>query len=113
MNKSYSIKSDSSDSIYQVTFGFDNGLNSINCTCAAADNGTVCKHRAALMNEDYSKLVSKKDIESLKETISKIDFDRYSKLFSEVDKIDLQIKKLDIERKKLKKEAARKLAEGF
>lgn len=53
----FSVRSRSSGEIYDIRVVQSAGPIAILCTCAAAENGTHCKHRLALISGDAGDLV--------------------------------------------------------
>jgi len=43
---------------YQVTFGAASGRVVAYCSCPAGENGSICKHRLAIMDGEVSNLLS-------------------------------------------------------
>lgn len=112
MEYKFDIKSSSSDEIYTVTFKFDN-LISINCNCQAGSVKMLCKHRLNLMDGDTTSLVNPSDVSTILEIIGKIDKNRVSSLYNELNAIEAEIKALETTRKKLRKEIGLKFSNGF
>lgn len=112
MEYKFDIKSSSSDEIYTVTFKFDK-LITINCNCQAGSLKMLCKHRLNLMDGDITSLSNPSDSTTLLEALSKIDKNKVSSLYTDLNTIEAEIKTLEATRKKLRKEIGFKFANGF
>lgn len=112
MEYKFDIKSSSSDEVYIVTFKFEN-LISINCNCQAGSVKMLCKHRLNLMDGDITSLSNPADSSILSEVLSKIDKNKVSSLYTDLNGIEAEIKTLEATRKKLRKEIGLKFANGF
>jgi hypothetical protein len=112
MEYKFNIKSSSSDEIYTIIFKFDE-LISINCNCQAGLTKMLCKHRLNLMDGDITSLSNPSDEKTLSEVLSKIDKNKVSNLYNDLNSIEAEIKNLEATRKKLRKEIGFKFANGF
>jgi hypothetical protein len=112
MEYKFGIKSSSSDEIYTVTFKFDK-LITINCNCQAGLVKLLCKHRLNLMDGDITSLANPSDSSILPEVLNKIDKNKVSNLYNDLNAIETEIKTLEATRKKLRKEIGFKFSNGF
>jgi hypothetical protein len=98
----------SDDNQYEV-IAVREGLHlRMSCTCAAGQNGTICRHRIALMDGDPSLLLSRnvEDIGHLKKLLSGTHVERRYEIICDLEKKKAA---LDDELKREKKALAREM----
>lgn len=96
-----------------MDFLWENGLLSVFCDCAAGEWGKFCKHKWRLLSGDASMLYSEGDIDKLQGIEAWVKESSFSTLYRDVDALEEEIKTLKAEVKVAKKEAEKKLREGF
>jgi hypothetical protein len=113
MEACFEVKSDSSEEIYSVVFGFNNDIITINCDCPAGQMKTLCKHRLRLLDGDVTGLIKQDQVTALAPILDKIDKNRISDLYKDLNEVEKELKRLASLKKKLKKEIGLKFSNGF
>jgi uncharacterized Zn finger protein len=102
----FSVKSGSTDEIYEVRASRNGSDLKITCTCRAGISGTYCKHRFSLLSGEVTDLLSGNhdDIEALKLLLSGTDVEQCINLVVKAEaELEIAKSKLSIEKKKLGK----------
>lgn len=113
MKISIRAKSSSGDEPYIVDFIKENGLLSVFCNCTAGDWGKFCKHKWQVLSGDRSMLYSPEDEEKLQQVEEWVSESSFSSLYVDVNELEEQVAQLKARIKKAKKDAEKKMREGF
>jgi hypothetical protein len=120
MEACFEVKSDSSEEVYNVVFGFKDDIITINCDCQAGQMKNLCKHRLRLLDGDVSGLINQDQVKALAPVLDRIDKNKISDLYKDLNEVEKELSGIEKElrrikavRKKLRQEIGLKFSNGF
>lgn len=111
MNIRVNVNGDSG-SIYTIEMGDDSGIY-MRCSCKAARNNLMCKHRERIVSKDFSKVITRSKLPEVEKFLTNSAFKAAICHYREsISNIEMEEKELKKQKTATKKRFGRILSEG-